>query len=129
MYTQHFAGVAIAFALTMAGLMANVRAIEGSATFFTPGLGACGVHSGENDMVVAVSTQIYEHGRHCKERMRVTNKENNKSVEVTVLDECVGCNSTHIDLGTAAFEKLADVDLGLIAVTWEFVSSSGSEKP
>ncbi len=41
------------------------------ATWFEPGMGACGVESGANDMVVAISAQIYDSGKHCHERMRV----------------------------------------------------------
>ncbi|RDX44875.1 hypothetical protein OH76DRAFT_1358784, partial [Lentinus brumalis] len=88
-------------------------------TWFQPGMGACGVKSGKNDMVVAISAQIYDNGKHCHERMRVQYK--SKTIEVTVLDECPSCDATHIDLGQAAFEKLADKNLGLIPVTWEFI--------
>ena len=95
-------------------------------------------------MVVAVNPKVYAKGKHCNERMKVQCKylnqrvseretsltlraDKSKSIEVTVLDECPACNDTHIDLGESAFRKLADVDLGVITVTWDFVSESDSK--
>ncbi|KAJ7203913.1 hypothetical protein C8J57DRAFT_1101071, partial [Mycena rebaudengoi] len=45
-------------------------------------------------------------------------------VVVTVQDQCSGCPraGAHIDLSPAAFEKLADLSVGLIkGVQWSFI--------
>ncbi|RPD63956.1 riboflavine-aldehyde-forming enzyme [Lentinus tigrinus ALCF2SS1-6] len=124
MQIRKFMSVVFTAALFVTGLVGQVGAIKGSATHFTPGLGACGVYSQKEDIVVAVGTKVYAKGKHCKERMRVQHM--GKTIQVTMMDECPGCNDTHIDLGEAAFKKLADVDVGVIEVTWDFISGSDS---
>lgn len=41
-----------------------------------------------------------------------------KSVIVKIDDACESCAKTHIDLSPAAFDKLADPDVGVLDVTW-----------
>ena len=37
-----------------------------------------------------------------------------RSVDVTVVDLCPGCQSGHIDLSQGAFQQLADLGLGVL---------------
>ena len=44
-----------------------------------------------------------------------------KSVDVTVVDRCVGCKATDIDVSRSVFEKLAHIDQGRVLVEWAWI--------
>ncbi|KAH8835816.1 hypothetical protein DL96DRAFT_90831 [Flagelloscypha sp. PMI_526] len=44
----------------------------GSFTFYTPGLGACGGTNSENDFIVALSSQSWDGGSHCGEKVTIS---------------------------------------------------------
>ncbi|THH29213.1 hypothetical protein EUX98_g4959 [Antrodiella citrinella] len=109
------------------GYTAPVTSGTGQATFYTPGLGACGGTNSESDLIVAVSTQIFTGfpgaGANpnlnpiCGKQLTATFE--GKSVSVTVVDECAGCALNDIDLSPAAFNQLADPSAGrLSGVRW-----------
>ncbi|KAF2074483.1 hypothetical protein CYY_004228 [Polysphondylium violaceum] len=51
---------------------------------------------------------------------------NGKTITVPVVDKCPSCPANKIDLSMPAFQQLANTDLGIIPITWEYVSGSGS---
>eukprot|EP01132_Coremiostelium_polycephalum_P008557 gene8557-10525_t len=51
---------------------------------------------------------------------------NGKTITVPVKDQCPSCPANKIDLSQPAFASLANTDLGIIPITWEYVSGSGS---
>jgi len=58
----------------------------------------------------------------CGKQVKITNTENNKSVVVTVADDCPTCdNSNSIDLSVGAFTKIATEEQGEVSIAWEFV--------
>ncbi|KAF8966890.1 riboflavine-aldehyde-forming enzyme [Flammula alnicola] len=100
-------------------LFGMANAFSGDATFFAPGLGACGHTNTGNDLIVALNPTQYSQGKNCGKNIEVHYK--GKSVRAKVVDLCPGCNSRSIDLSPAAFSRLANQDLGRIHVTWNFV--------
>ncbi|XP_055351841.1 papain inhibitor-like [Paramacrobiotus metropolitanus] len=104
-----------------------INAFKGDATFYAPGLAACGKTNKESDLIVAVSH--VEYGKHanpnkapvCGKCALVKADGTTKSVKVNVVDSCPGCNSGSVELSPAAFKKLASVDKGRIQVTWDYV--------
>ncbi|EIN08732.1 hypothetical protein PUNSTDRAFT_133915 [Punctularia strigosozonata HHB-11173 SS5] len=99
----------------------------GQATFFTPGLGACGKNSKSSDHMVAVSSQFFKTfpgaGANpntnpiCGKKLTASFK--GKSTTVTILDECPSCAEFDLDLSPAAFKDLADESVGrLHGMTW-----------
>lgn len=66
------------------------RGGNGDATFYTPGLGACGEYSKSNDMIAAVA--IGRSKKECGRRVRVTR--GSMSVDVVIKDLCEGCVSS-----------------------------------
>jgi hypothetical protein len=104
--------------------------VTGDLTYYDPGLGACGTSAGDNDMVCAVSRLIFDaaaapgdsnpnHNPLCGRRVRV--QRNAASVDLTVVDRCVACAATDLDLSPAAFADLADPALGRVTGTWGFL--------
>ncbi|KAF5329383.1 hypothetical protein D9619_008950 [Psilocybe cf. subviscida] len=92
----------------------------GDATWFNPGLGACGRVNVDSDFIVALSVAQYGTGSNCGRNIRANFQ--GHSVVVTVVDKCIGCATNDIDLSPAAFSQLANTDVGRIhGVTWDFI--------
>ncbi|KAI9272327.1 RlpA-like double-psi beta-barrel-protein domain-containing protein-containing protein [Helicostylum pulchrum] len=98
---------------------------QGKATFFTPNQGACGDWNDNNDLIAAISGSLYgsfsKKSSYCDRKVRVTNKDNGKSVTVTVKDGCPSCDKSHIDLSPAAFGQIGAFDKGILKVQWNFL--------
>jgi hypothetical protein len=46
----------------------------------------------------------------------------NKSIDLTVVDRCVGCQATDLDLSYSAFGYLADMSLGRVIGEWAWLT-------
>ncbi|KAK3305985.1 RlpA-like double-psi beta-barrel-protein domain-containing protein-containing protein [Chaetomium strumarium] len=112
----------------MAARDIDVAATSGKFTYYNQGLGACGQNYGDGDYVVALSHADFDlstpngnpnNNPLCGKRLRASY--NGKSVEVTVVDRCVTCNSEDLDLSPAAFGALADLSVGVIQGTWDYI--------
>ncbi|KLO11971.1 plant expansin [Schizopora paradoxa] len=102
----------------------------GDATFFEPGLGACGKTNGPNDLIAAASHELFDtfpgatanpnNNPICGRS--VTAHANGKSVTVKIVDRCAGCSGEgDLDFSPAAFEHLAALSVGRIhGMTWKF---------
>ncbi|KAF1960588.1 hypothetical protein CC80DRAFT_260533 [Byssothecium circinans] len=97
----------------------------GDLTFYSPGLGACGQHSGPGEAVVAISHYTFDpntpdgnpnHNKLCGKMMRIT--KDGRSVDVQVVDRCEGCQERDVDVPIPIFQQLADPTLGRVPVTW-----------
>ncbi|KAL6883325.1 hypothetical protein ACP4OV_010739 [Aristida adscensionis] len=73
----------------------------------------------DREMVVALSTVWYDHGRRCHKMIRITS---GRAVEARVVDECnarFGCKSNVVDESKAVWEALGlDTDAEAVPVTW-----------
>jgi len=102
-------------------------AISGDATFFTPGLGACGQTNSTEDFIFALSGERFgsspggnpNDNPNCGRQAKITR--GTKSVTVTCVDRCAGCGPDDVDLSPAAFDEIAAPDEGRVPVTWDFV--------
>lgn len=103
----------------------------GEGTFYSTGLGACGGRNKDSDYIVALSENFYKEytpGNNpnkntlCGKKLRAFY--NGKSVDVTVVDCCVGCGYYDLDFSPAAFRQLADQKLGRIQVTWLWLEAA-----
>ncbi|KDQ18136.1 hypothetical protein BOTBODRAFT_29471 [Botryobasidium botryosum FD-172 SS1] len=102
----------------------------GEATYYGPGLGACGKNNSGAEYVVAVSKQMFDtwpgHTANpnanpiCGRRIKANY--GGKSVVVTVEDRCPACAYNDLDLSPSAFQALAPLAVGrLRGMTWDFV--------
>ncbi|KAG8994907.1 hypothetical protein FRB94_009556 [Tulasnella sp. JGI-2019a] len=103
----------------------------GDATFYTPGLNACGTTDGPNSMIAAMPYGLWDswpgwNGNSndhpvCNKAIKVSY--NGKSTYVKFTDRCGGCsNPNSVDLSPDAFQQLASFDAGRInPISWEFV--------
>ncbi|KAJ6578880.1 hypothetical protein DFH09DRAFT_1148564 [Mycena vulgaris] len=95
-------------ALNMAGLMVSAvkSSIGGYAQIGGDGLINC---------VGSTSPTVQ-----CHVPLTATVTHGDKSIQVRIVDRCVGCAHDDIDLTPAAFAALADPALGRTSVTWKF---------
>lgn len=105
----------------------------GDLTYYEPGLGACGVTSTSSQNIVAVAHSLFDKvqtgsdpnanplcGRKIRAK-RVKEGSGERSVDLTVVDRCTGCQPTDLDVSLSVFEKLADQDLGRVNVEWNWL--------
>ncbi|KAI5776860.1 RlpA-like double-psi beta-barrel-protein domain-containing protein-containing protein [Geopyxis carbonaria] len=99
-----------------AGLLVK-RGFRGQATYYTPGLGACGKYhnSGQHVAAVAVGRGKGECGR------RVKIQRGGRSCIVTIVDLCQGCAYGDIDLSITAFKKVAKQSEGRVPIKWWYI--------
>jgi hypothetical protein len=97
-------------ALNNAGVMANAvsSSVSGYAEIGGDGLINC-LGSGTDTSTAQ-----------CHVPMTATVTHGDKSIQVKIVDRCVGCAVGDIDLTPAAFAALADMSLGRTSVTWQF---------
>ncbi|RMZ79136.1 hypothetical protein DV738_g3492, partial [Chaetothyriales sp. CBS 135597] len=105
----------------------------GDLTYYEPGLGACGITSSSNEKIVAISHRLFDAAQTgsdpnanplCGTKIRAKRYKEGvgeRSVDLTVVDRCVGCAATDIDVTTSAFRELADLDLGRVTVSWSWL--------
>jgi expansin (peptidoglycan-binding protein) len=110
----------------------------GMATIYEPngGYGSCGSILQNTDFVVALSqsgwmgTSAPASGN-CGRQIKATNIGSDdgvggigNSVVVTVQDTCPGCEATHLDLSTSAWNQLTDTALwGTVNIEWLVIPS------
>ncbi|CAJ2510622.1 Uu.00g062470.m01.CDS01 [Anthostomella pinea] len=116
-------------------LPGNADVHTGDLTYYGPGLGACGVVSTSSDNIVSVSHYTFDaastgsnpnNNPLCGKKIRVQRDfvedgKGNRSVDVTVVDRCVGCAPTDLDLSIAVFTQLAPEDSGRVVGSWAWL--------
>jgi len=118
-------------------LPSNTATFSGEITYYSPGpgYGACGFENTAKDPICAVSQIIFDasaidgnpnHNPLCGKKIRIIrndgNNSGNHSVDVTVVDRCVGCKATDLDLSLAMFTSLADEALGRTTASWAWLN-------
>ncbi|OBZ75997.1 hypothetical protein A0H81_04336 [Grifola frondosa] len=89
--------------------------------------GACGNYHSDSDLIAAMQTIRYGNlndvSKLCGQQVSITNKNNGKSVVVTIQDACPTClNEDSIDLSVAAFEQIATLEEGEVPIDWHFIN-------
>lgn len=51
-------------------------------------------------------------------------RRNGKSVDVKIVDRCVGCAVTDLDVTEAVFEQVANLPQGRVSVRWSWLEKS-----
>ncbi|KAJ8750817.1 hypothetical protein K2173_015998 [Erythroxylum novogranatense] len=115
--------------LAICCLASVVNAAQGTATFYTrsPVPSSCYGNENKGVMIAAASAAVFENGRACGRRYRVTciggtnatpNPCKGGSVDVTIVDYCPpGCAAT-LDLSQEAFARIANPDAGKVRIEY-----------
>ncbi|KAF1982747.1 hypothetical protein K402DRAFT_397274 [Aulographum hederae CBS 113979] len=115
-------------------LPTNKDTQTGDLTYYDPGLGACGIASNSGENIVAVSHLVFDAAQTgsnpnanplCGKKIRASRyfaqAHGQRSVDLTVVDRCVGCAATDIDVTISAFKKLAEEAEGRVNVQWAWL--------
>ncbi|KAI0399238.1 RlpA-like double-psi beta-barrel-protein domain-containing protein-containing protein [Xylaria palmicola] len=104
------------------------RSMSGDLTYYTPGLGACGVWNSEDDAIVALSWRLFDNytpggnpNRNTLCGRRIQINLNGRSAVVKVADRCEGCQHDDLDVPVKVFSSLADPNVGRIKMTWNWL--------
>lgn len=54
--------------------------------------------------------------------MKLRLRRNGRSVDVKVVDRCVGCAETDLDVTEAVFQEVADLDQGRVLMEWAWLA-------
>lgn len=113
----------------------NAEVHTGDLTYYGVGLGACGITSQASQNVVAVSHTLFDAAQTgsnsnnnplCGQKIRAkryyAEVGAERSVDLTVVDRCVGCQPTDLDMSTGAFDQLAPEASGRVDVTWAWLA-------
>ncbi|WLF80303.1 Lytic transglycosylase [Lodderomyces elongisporus] len=104
------------------------QTFSGDATYYSTGLGACGIVNTDSDYIIAISHEMYDqhtpdgnpnHNTLCGKKIKAFR--NGKSIDVTVVDRCEGCAYNDLDFSPAAFKQLADFEEGRVRITWKWL--------
>ena len=94
----------------------------GKVTYYNEadGSGACSFDPTPGDlMVAAMNAPDYQQAAACGTCVAIDGP-GGKSIGVRIVDLCPGCEAGHIDLSPSAFEKLAELSMGVVEVTWRY---------
>ncbi|BGP36343.1 hypothetical protein JCM10449v2_000243 [Rhodotorula kratochvilovae] len=100
--------------------LATTSYFSGKGTWFTQNgvAGSCGKKNSDSTLLVAMNSPQVSGGKHCGRYVTLTNTANGKSVRALVADECPGCAYGSLDLSTAAFKAISNLDAGVIPIKW-----------
>ncbi|WEW61386.1 hypothetical protein PRK78_006876 [Emydomyces testavorans] len=104
---------------------------SGDLTYYEPALGACGITSTGSQNICAVSRILYDAASTGSDPnqnplcgLKIRLKKGDRSVDVTVVDRCVGCKPTDIDVSMGVFQKLASIEQGRVNVEWAWLNKN-----
>jgi hypothetical protein len=101
----------------------------GQGTFYTAGLGSCGIFNTDADAIVAVSAGLFDTfpGAGPNPNLNpicgkpITINFQGKTVQAVVTDKCPGCVGNDLDMTPTLFGQLADLSVGrLSGLDWHF---------
>ncbi|KAK8244539.1 riboflavin aldehyde-forming enzyme [Phyllosticta capitalensis] len=120
-------------------LPTNSKTWSGELTFYNPSMGSCGIQSSDSDKVVAVSHKLWDQvskasgitnpnanplcGLKLRAQRFYTQKGEERSADVKVVDRCVGCEKTDLDMSPGAFDEIASAGDGRVDVTWAWLDT------
>jgi hypothetical protein len=107
-------------------------------TYYATGLGACGETNVNGDKIVAVSHLLFDAagsssskggnsnnnplcGRMLRATRFDTERGQERSVDLKVVDRCTGCRPEDLDVTEETFEGMASVGLGRVDVRWAWL--------
>ncbi|KAH7346801.1 RlpA-like double-psi beta-barrel-protein domain-containing protein-containing protein [Rhexocercosporidium sp. MPI-PUGE-AT-0058] len=109
---------------------------NGDLTYYSPGpgFGACGYENKPTDAICAVAHALWDsvltssnpnENPLCGKMIRITRYNEaagaNRSVDVMVVDKCMGCEPTDLDLSIKMFTTLAEESLGRVVGSWAWL--------
>nr|POE52114.1 allergen asp f 7 [Quercus suber] len=106
------------------------KSYSGDLTYYSTGMGACGITSGYSDHIVAISEVIFDeftpngnpnNNPLCGQKVSITGSSGSK-YEATIVDRCTGCAAADLDLSQGFFDIVEPSGDGRVHnVDWTFL--------
>lgn len=106
----------------------HVGPFHGQLTYFDPAVGACGISNTGKDPIAAISHLVFDAASKgpnpnanplCGRKIRA--RRNKKTIDLTIVDRCVGCQEHDIDTTRTVFGGLAEMKDGRVGFEWEWL--------
>lgn len=120
----------LAFAAVAAGIPLKTRenyVLTGDITWYTTGLGSCGITSHDTDAIVALSVPMMKNGANpnanplCGKTITIFNPTTYTTTQATVVDTCKACAYGDIDMSPTLFTTVAPAGDGRVhGIKWSF---------
>ncbi|KAL8764764.1 MAG: hypothetical protein Q9209_007895 [Squamulea sp. 1 TL-2023] len=111
--------------VTLLLLSPLTHAYTGDMTYYDPGMGSCGISSGPNDDVVALSVDTMKNSANpnanfkCGSWIGIWNPYTKKKYSAKIVDTCQACKKGDIDVSPALFKKIAPNGNGRVhGINW-----------
>ncbi|CAO3662932.1 unnamed protein product [Rhizopus stolonifer] len=97
---------------------------SGDGTYYTPGLGSCGIDNSESEMVAALNAPQMNNPANpnknplCGKYINVHGPKG--SVKVKIVDTCPPCKKGDVDLSVGAFKYVGSYEAGRIPISWSW---------
>lgn len=111
------------------GMGASGTSYTGDLTYYATGLGACGVTSGYDDHIVAISEAIFDsysdngnpnNNPLCNKQVTITGVDGS-DYTATIVDRCTGCAAADLDLSEGFFNTVTSNGDGRVHnMSWKF---------
>jgi expansin (peptidoglycan-binding protein) len=97
--------------------------ISGKATYYdATGAGNCSFEPTGDLMVGAMNQVDYKGSEACGACVKVIGPPpKSATITIRIVDRCPECPSGHIDLSKEAFAAIAEMSLGVVPITWQYV--------
>jgi expansin (peptidoglycan-binding protein) len=104
---------------------------SGDLTYYNPGLGSCGYTNTESEHVCAVSHILFDAASTssnpndnplCGLKVRI--RRDGESVDAKVVDRCVGCAETDLDVTESVFGMVAELAQGRVTMEWAWLEKA-----
>ncbi len=104
------------------GVACDADVHMGKATYYAAdGSGNCSFDANPNDpLVAAMNTTDYAASAVCGACVAIDGPDG--SITVRIVDRCPECPQGNIDLAEGAFPMIADKQLGIVPISWQYVS-------
>jgi hypothetical protein len=88
-------------------LISHMLTYRAQGTYFDVGLGNCGWHNVNSDLIVAISKDRYDdaNGSNCGQYIHITNTANGHTTWVKTVDSCPGCGYNDLGMRRAVFMR------------------------
>jgi len=92
-------------------------------------VGACGIINDESDYVVAIGHHIWDTAQtslspgknpYCGKKIAATLSATGKTVTVTIVDKCAGCNDESLDFSGGAWDDIINRAAPFEGLRWHF---------
>jgi Lytic transglycolase len=101
------------------------KAFDGTATYYSSGVEACGGTVNDSDLTVALPASMFNPSSNgnpdknplCGRKIHVRGPKG--SAQVYIKDVCPNCGPDALDLSPAAFKAIADVSDGRVSIDWQ----------